>query len=172
MQSIISETCNTALSSTERYSCLDPAVAQRYTQANLFMTQIFDYTFKWQVDNHLATAYNSCLSTDTAIAKACDDDSVELLQMYLNNYTQQLSTYPFYHANGRGGYLSTCTTHTFYNEDDLFNSYANNGVTAGSAISTYWSSLGTNPPAVWYLPCSLGTAQQAQCESSCESTHR
>merc|ERR1719152_354434 len=99
------------------------------------MTQILDYTFEWNVTDTVITAYTKCLSTEETSGKPCGDDDVVLLQDYLNNYTQTLKTYPRYYLNGEGGYLSTCTKHTFYDEDDLFDSYANNGVTVGDAVA-------------------------------------
>merc|ERR1719198_516402 len=169
MQSIISPSCNEAFSTTERYKCLDPVTAYRYTKTTMFMTQIFDYTFEYNSTEEAKTVYNNCISTESEATGACDSDGVDLLQTYLNNYTQLLSTYPKYSENGQGGYLSTCTKHTFYNDENFY-LYANNGVKVGDAIFSLWTALGTNPPAVWYNHCTLGSAQHAQCESSCASS--
>lgn len=164
MESTISEGCKQAFAEGERHNCIDPATSYKYIEANVFMVQIFDYTFEWNAtDSAITTAYNACLSEPSS---ACTDEGVELLQEHLDNYTSKLKTYPKYTEHGQGGFLSTCTTHSFYN-DDTFNQYANNGVTAGAAIEQWWESLGTNPPPVWYLPCQLGTSKNAQCESSC-----
>lgn len=170
MGNIISDDCKKTFSSAEQYKCLDPATAYRHTQANMFMTQILDYTFEWNATYDVKNAYLNCLSTEDPSGKPCDNDDVDALQEYMTNYTQMLASYPKYYQNGQGGYLSTCTKHTFYDEDDLFSMYANNGVTVGDAISQWWRSIGTNPPAQWYLPCTIGTAQHAQCESTCASS--
>lgn len=167
MGSAISQNCAGAFSEADRYHCMDPANAYRFSTSNMFMTQMFDYTFSWNNTDDLKSAYYSCLSDEDPSSSQCDNDDVSLLQEYLSNFTTTLQTYPKYTENGQGGYISTCTKHTFYNEDELFNSYANNGVTVGDAISKWWKSLGTNSAATWYLPCSLGTATKTQCESTC-----
>merc|ERR1719213_1372970 len=136
----------------------------------MFMTQIFDYTFEWSVTDEVSDAYKSCLSTETSNDKPCTQEGVDLLQEYLDNYTHSLQGYPRYSENGEGGYMSTCTMHTFYDEDDMFKLYANNGVTVGDAIAAWWKSIGTTPAAVWYLPCTLRTGQNPQCESSCAAS--
>lgn len=167
MEGSISQGCKQAYREGERHNCIDPATSYRYLESNVFMVQILDYTFKWNASTdiyeELSTAWSDCLDDPKP---SCSDDGVELLQEHLDNYTQALKGYPQYQEHGQGGYLSTCTTHIFY-DDETFNQYANNGVTAGAAIEKWWKSLGTNPPAVWYLPCRLGTSNNAQCESSC-----
>lgn len=164
METTIASSCKQAFSDGSRHNCIDPASSYRFIEANTFMVQIFDYTFKWNcTDEGLSNAWKVCLDEPTS---ACSDDDVTLLQHFLDNFTDTLQGYPKYPEHGQGGYLSTCTTHTFYN-DDTFNEFANNGVTAGAAIQKWWLSLGTNPPAVWYLPCSLGTSSNAQCERTC-----
>jgi len=170
MGNVISPKCKDAFSSAEQYKCLDPATSYRYTESKMFMTQILDYTFEWNVTDSVKSAYNNCLSTEDPSGQQCTEEDVDLLQSYLTNYTTTLKSYPRYYENGEGGYFSTCTKHTFYDDDDLFASYANNGVTVGDAISRWWAAIGTNSPAQWYLPCTLGSAGKAQCEETCSSS--
>jgi len=165
MKNAISPSCDAAMGE-ERYKCIDPATSYRYSTSNIFATQVFDYTFQWNSTDEVTSAYNSCLSEESS-AGQCDDDSVNLLQGYLDNFTQILQAMPKYNEHGQGGFVSTCTVHVFYNEEDLFGKYSTDGVKVGDAIEQWWTSLGTNPPAAWYMPCTLGNAQHAQCESTC-----
>lgn len=168
-EKVIPKACKGAFASSEEYKCLAPEVAYQHTQSSTFMTQIADYTLSWGCSDGVSSAYKRCLTPDLT-PEDCTAQDVALVQGYLDNYTALLQSYDRYRKHGEGGYLSTCTVHTFYNEDDMFSAYENNGVTAGDAIAAWWSNLDDRKsPAQWYLPCQLGDENHAQCEQSCGS---
>lgn len=165
MKTAISPKCAAAFSAEDAYKCLDSAVSYEYSTSPTFLIQSFDYTFAWSnSDPSLKTAWTNCLHEPTG---ACDADGVDLLQEHLTNFTGKLQSIPKYNEAGQGGFLTTCTEHEFYDDDDLFSQYSNNGVSVGDAVSSWWKSLGTSASPTWHLPCSLGSSSNAQCESSC-----
>lgn len=166
MSSAISPACEAAMSG-EPYKCLDGATSYKYSTQKLFATQIFDDTFEFvEGKEDVTAAYDKCLSEESK-GQSCDDASVKVLQNHLDDFTATVKAMPKYTEHGQGGFFSTCTVHTFYSSDDLFNQYAIEGVTAGAAIETWWKSLDANPEPTWHLPCTIESAQQPQCEKSC-----
>jgi len=167
MKNAVSTKCKSAFSEDEHYKCMIPEHSYTYAEAPIFMTQLFDYTFQKNttLSEMLTIPYNDCLSSPTS---SCSKEDVGLLNEYLNNVTEHMQSVPKF--GGQGGFLSTCKDHTFYNDEDQFNTYSNNGVTVGGAISAWWADLkySGSQSAKTYLPCTLGNPGNVQCESSCK----
>lgn len=166
MENAVSSSCKQAYSEEDHYKCMIPSHSYTYATSPIFMTQLFDYTFQKNdtLNDLIRTQYNNCLSSPTS---DCAVDDVNLLQEFLDNFTEEVQSIPKW--KGQGGYLSTCIDHVFYNDEDEFGTFANNGVTVGDAIASWWKDLGSaSATAATYVPCTLGSPGNVQCESSCK----
>merc|ERR1712137_1426828 len=150
-----------------RYNCIDPAQAYRYSTTDTFIAQMFDaVVIRYSSDDDLIDSYDRCLDGQPG---GCTQEDVTSLQEFWNNFTTGLDSYPQKQSAGNSGFVSTCTKHVFYKDNDLFTTYANTadgGVTVGDAVSKWWNQYDSTND--WHLPCALGSPQQVQCEPSCD----
>merc|ERR1719158_1316982 len=123
------------------HMCLEPYLVYDFNTENMFITQVFDYTFIKHVEEPVGNAYSKCfMSTD------CSSDKVDMLNGYLKNFTSAMKASPNHgRARGQGAYLSTCTKHTFY-LSDLFWTWKNGVDSVGDAQLRWWNSLNSE----WY----------------------
>jgi len=173
MQGVVAPGCAAALGS-DQHKCLLPENSYKYSQTPMFVVQMFDsqsldgyYYENITKGDAVKDAWGTCLDTATHATSQCDKDDAALLETYLEDFAGNIKSMSKYNQQGEGGFLSTCTKHVFYKEDEWDN-YANNGVTVEDAISNWWSNLGTSA-AKWYLPCTLDVDHPSnlQCETSC-----
>jgi len=165
MQGIVNQNCVKKMGNALAYNCLDPEVTYDYVESPMFVTQILDGTFGTHFpETDLYTAYQACFQG--GVGSGCNDERMETMKTYLNNFTTIIKSFKTYQSKGRGGYLSTCTEHIFYSTDNFWN-YANKGVTAPAAIGAWWNNGMSKSQAPWIWPCKLGSANNPQCEKSC-----
>jgi len=153
--------------SESEWECVKPEVTYRYNQVNTFVVQLFDETFKW-VDPYVYQNWRNCLDLDSAPTPECTDEAAANVSSFWAAYVESFSERSKYNSSGQGGFLSTCGHHQFYNTEEEFSSFNNDGVTVGEAVWKWWESLNSDAPAVWYLPCEMGTTVETlQCDSTC-----
>jgi len=169
MSGTIAPGCRDALDESEQYKCLDPRVSYEHSQTPMFVVQLLDsqslagaYAENTTLAETSRAAWTNCMETSTA---ACSDSDRSVLQGYLDELVAGIQGGTKHTQQGEGGFLSTCTKHVFYKEDE-YDHYADKESTIADAVATWWRNLGT-AEAKWFLPCTLNTKGQAQCESSC-----
>lgn len=156
----------------EQHKCLEPENSYRYSKTPMFMVQMLDsqslagyFANNDTMSKSSKSAWDACL--DTKITTHCDKDDATILEEYLEGLVSTVKSMPKYSQKGEGGFLSTCSKHVFYKEDEYHN-YANNGATVEDAVSSWWKNM-DHASAKWYLPCQLDVEHPSnmQCESSC-----
>jgi len=170
MSGTISPGCRDALDESEQYKCLDPRVSYEHSSTPMFVVQLLDsqsLAGAYAEDTDLAetskVAWTNCMEGGGG---ACSDSDRGVLQDYLDGLVAGIQSTAKHSQQGEGGFLSTCTKHVFYKEDE-YDNYADNGETIAAAVATWWRNLGTAGAAKWFLPCTLNTKGDTQCESSC-----
>merc|ERR1711957_1059377 len=131
--------CKAVFPGADTYKCIIPSYSYTYASTPIFMTQLFDYTFKKNstIKSTIGKPYRHCLKTPSS---DCTQDEVDVLQEFLEAYTTEVQNKPKF--QGQGGFISTCVDHTFYNDEDQFKQFTNNGVSVGDAVSAWWKDLG------------------------------
>lgn len=169
MSSTISPGCKSALGESDQHKCLDPRVSYEHSSTPMFVVQLLDtqslagaYADDTTLEQSSKLAWQNCIETSTA---SCSDSDRSVLQGYLDGLVADIQSITKHGQQGEGGFLSTCSKHVFYKEEE-YEHYASDGTTIEDAVATWWRNLGTGG-AKWFLPCTLNTKGDAQCESSC-----
>merc|ERR1719162_748090 len=171
MSGTISPGCRDALDESEQYKCLDPRVSYEHSSTPMFVVQLLDsqslagaYAENTTLAETSRAAWTNCMETSTS---ACSDSDRSVLQGYLDELVAGIQGTTKHAQQGEGGFLSTCTKHVFYKEDEDEH-YADNGGTIADAVATWWRNLGT-AGAKWFLPSHMHKKIRIGLDPSCST---
>jgi len=168
MSGTIPPECAKQLGSVDEWKCMASDIAYTYSYTPMFVIQLLDYqgATAYDLDEDHMSDWSNCMADYATANSACTNESISRLQGFVDSVASSLQTKKVA-GTYNGGFVSTCTTHTFYltTEEGYFH-FGSDGVTIENAVLDWWKNLGTKS-GKYYLPCTLNEEYPYQCEASC-----
>lgn len=167
MTAAIVPRCRKKFPANEQWKCIHSDVAYQYSTTPMFVVQLLDYHGISALGKRTLSAWHKCLFNNQS---SCGATGIENLEGYLESVVLGLNASNKFFQKSEGGFVSSCTKHTFYSKDE-YRHYARDGVTIEQAVTRWWDNLGSEKrekKGKWYLPCKLHKSYPHQCEHSCD----